>query len=321
VLKNSASLSFLNRGGKVLLLLLLFNFSFAQNPSINSLILSQNYEFKSDNAFLSVLLSYSKLVDYEAYETKSGAKVLYYAEIALKINEEEKDEDLRLYRKAVLDGIVGTILLKRNSYIKGIAKMNDSQKSWEKLVGAKDMDDAAALFSLGLAEYYRITVFNKAPKNEKFNAALEKMRNAVSKEDDAALYMSLSYVWVLQEQKLWEEARKLFEIFFDKYPNNTMMLRAAQTIAVDKRGVGEIKRLASRLDEISNARNPKNYSDVLSARRAEIFALNLEKKSREACEIAKETLDFYANIPEEDKKISWVKKHYEAISKESRKCR
>ncbi|MCL1946879.1 MAG: hypothetical protein FWF51_07000 [Chitinivibrionia bacterium] len=296
-----------------------FNIIFAQETRATSIILSQNYEKKpaakniEDSAFFAVQISYSKLVDYEAYETPAGKTVLANCENALKINEKQKDESLKLYRKAILEGISGTILLKRNSYIKGIAKMNDSQKSWEKLTNGKYANEAN--FALGLAEYYKITLFNKSPKTEKFNIALEKMRGAVSTNDETSLYLSLSYIWVLQEQKLWDEAQKIIDKFFEKYPNNTMMLRAAQTIAVDKKNTEEIKTAANRLYEISKGRNPKNYSDMLSAKSSLIFAFDLENKKDEACKIANLAALEYENIPPQTKKTFWVKKHYETITK------
>jgi hypothetical protein len=120
---------------------------------------------------------------------------------------------------------------------------------------------------------------------------------------------------VLQEQKLWDEAQKIIDMFFEKYPNNTMMLRAAQTIAVDKENIREIKTLAELLNKISVSRKPENYSDMLSSKRALIFAADLENKKDEAKKIANSAIIEYENIPTEIKKTYWVKKHYEEIKK------
>jgi hypothetical protein len=75
------------------------------------------------------------------------------------------------------------------------------------------------------------------------------------------------------------------------------------------------------LAEISINRNPINYSDYLSAKRAEIFALNLENRQNKVCETAHKTIEFAKTISDENKKIYWVRKHLEAIEKEAKKCK
>jgi len=273
-----------------------------------------------DNSFFEAVDKFNNLVDYEAYETNLGKEVLDICEKAKKENENQSDDTLRIYRNAVLDGFIGTILLKRNSYISGIARTGDSQKNWEKITSSRFADEAN--FVLALTEYYKITLFNKSPKNDKkLNAVINKMRAVVAKEDEVLLKLSLSYIWVLRDQNLWDEAEKLSARFFGKFPDNTLMLRAMQAIASDNKNTGEIRFYAEKLAKISLNRNPINYSDYLSAKRAEIFALNLENKKEKACEIANKTIEFSKTIPTEDRKISWVKKHLEAIEKESKKCK
>lgn len=197
--------------------------------------------------------------------------------------------------------------------------MSESQKSWEKLIGTRFDDEAN--FAVALAEYYKMTLFNKSPKNtEKLNAVFDKMRKALSKNDETALYLSLSYIWVLREQKLWDEAANLSAKFFEKYPDNTMMIRAMQAIAIDGKDIPKIYFYSKKLTEILQSRSPLNYSDMLSAKRAEIIALNLENRQNEACFAVKNALEFSQSVPEEYRKIYWVKKHIEYIESENRKC-
>ena len=298
---------------------------FAQDLSVISIILSQEYETlpeaqnSADSAFFATQIEYSRLVDYEAYETSLGRDVLANVEAAIRINRLNADETLMLYRSAILEGMAGTILLKRSAYIRGISRTNESQRLWTQLLGSQFDDEAN--FALGLAEYYRITLFSRSPRRDRLNAVLERMRTAISPKNKTSLYLSLSYIWVLQEQRLWGEAQKICGRFFAEFPDNTMMLRAAQTLAVDKENVAEIKRFAGRLDEISGKRNPVNYSDLLSARRALIFAFDLEKNQNEACDLARETVAFSQNIDVEAQKITWVKKHSEFIRKFAAGCR
>lgn len=287
----------------IILLLTIFVLLFAEN---------------SDSSFFDAVEKFNNLVDYEAYETKRGKEVLEFCEKVKKENENQINDTLRIYRNAVLDGFIGTILLKRGSYISGISKMSSSQKNWEKLTDSQFADEAD--FALALNEYYRMTVFNKSPKNtEKLNNVINRMQNVVSKEDEILLKLSLSLIWVLQEQNLWDEAENLSHRFFERFPDNTMMLRAMQTIACDKKTVGEIIFYSKKLAGISLNRNPINYSDYLSAKRAEIFAMSLENK--DICATAKKAIEFSKTIPAEDRKISWVKKHLEAIEKEAKSCK
>jgi len=278
--------------------------------------------FSQENGdlFLTAVESFNNLVDYEAYETNLGRDVLEVIQSAKQENERQIDDTLRIYRNAVLDGMLGTILLKRNSYISGITRTNDSQRNWERLTNSRYADEAN--FSIALAEYYKMTLFNKSPRNnERLNAVIERMRNAISKDNETSLQLALLYIWVLQEQKLWDEAEKLSIRFFAAFPDNTMMLRAMQTIAVDRRDAMKIGYYSRKLAELSLNRSPINYSDYLSAKWAKNFALNLENNRERACEIAREAIEFSRTIPAEDRKISWVKKHLEAIEREARRCR
>ena len=306
-------------------------FAFAQNVDlvINDLILKQEYENalklcvgmkKSDSLFFTAQIEYSKLVDYEAYETENGKKLIAVCENAVSQNLTLEDSALSFYRTAVLGGMLSTIHIKRGAYLQGISKTGDVQKNWEKLLDSKYSDEA--VFALALTQYYKITLFNKNPKNQgKLYAVLKNLQKSLSKNDDTSKKLYLSYIWVLQEQKLWDEAKKISDKFFEKYPKNTMMLRACQEIFIDKKEIEEIKVCASNLYNLSAARNPKNYSDMLSARRAEIFALDLENKKTQACKTANSAIGESQDIPQETKKTYWVKKHLETIKKYGAQCK
>ena len=275
---------------------------------------------ETNDLFFIALEKFNVLVDYESYETNFAREVLEIIQRAKQENEKQADDTLRIYRFAVLDGFAGTILLKRNSYISGIARTNESQRNWERLTNSRYADEAN--FAIALAEYYKMTLFSKSPRNnERLNAVIERMRNAISKDNEASLQLALSYIWVLQEQKLWDEAERLSLRFFAVFPDNTMMLRAMQAIAVDRRDAMKIGYYSRKLAELSLNRNPINYSDYLSAKWSKIFALNLEDNRERACEVARETIEFSRTIPAEDRKIMWVKKHLEAIEREARRCR
>jgi tetratricopeptide (TPR) repeat protein len=310
--------------------LLLAGFIFAQNDeTINDFVLRQKYESAQifcngmknpDSLFFAAFIEYSKLVDYEAYETMNGKKTLNICEKAFVENTDIKDETLRLYRAATLNGMLSTIHIKRGNYFQGISKMNDSQKNWEKLINSKYHNEAS--FALALMQYYKITVFNKTPKNtEKLDDTLKKLRLSLSADSKISTKLYLSYIWVLQEQKLWYEADEAFERFFEKYPQNTMMLRAKQTILVDKNEIEKAKILSRELYEISTMRNPKNYADMLSAKRTLVFTLDLQNKKDDACKTANSVIAQYQNIAPEIKKTYWVKKHYEVIKKYQDGCK
>ncbi|MCL2844690.1 MAG: hypothetical protein FWE23_04470 [Chitinivibrionia bacterium] len=310
---------------------------FAQDLNVNSIILSQNYEKipvsqnRADSAFFATQIAFSRLVDYEAYETFLGREVLANIDAALRINRFDTNGTLQLYRRAILEGMAGSIHLKRNSFVRGISRTNESQRLWAQLLGSEF--DNEANFALALDEYYRITLFSRSPRRDRLNAVLERMRTAILPDNKTSLYLSLSYIWVLQEQRLWDEAQKTYERFFAKFPNNTMMLRAAQTIAVDKENTAEIKRFATQLNEISIKRTPINYSDLLSARRALIFTSELPPQPHvgaglkpaltraEACELARETVVLSQNIDSETQRITWVRRHLDAIRRFAAGCR
>jgi len=313
-------------GKKIILFTILFcGLVLSKDLCAVSVILSQRYDEvfvwqnRTDSAFFATQIEYSRLVDYEAYETSWGRDVLTRIEAALRINRDAEPETLRLYRTAVLEGMAGTVLLKRNSLIRGVARMNESQRLWERLLESEYSDEAN--FALGLAEYYRITLLSRSPGSDRLNAVLARMRSAISKDNNIALNLSLSYIWVLQEQRLWDEAQGIIGRFLTKFPDNTMMLRAAQTIAADKENIPEIKRIARSLAEISLRRNPVNYSDLLSARRALIFAMDLAEERRAACLLAQETVAFSQIIDAESRRISWVRKHLEFIRRFAAGCR
>jgi tetratricopeptide (TPR) repeat protein len=285
---------------------------------------AQKYIYRNlknpDSSFFTALVEYSKLVDYEAYETENGGKTLNICEKAIVENSVIKDTTLLFYRTAVLNGMLSTIHIKRGAYLQGLSKANDSQKNWKKLLNTKYSNEAN--FALALTEYYKITLFNKSPKNyEKLKNVLEKLRKSLSADDEMSQKMYLSYIWVLQEQKLWSEAKKIFDEFFEKYSTNTMMIRAYQAISVDKKDIEEIVSSSQKLLNLSEKRIPKNYSDILSARRAMIFAADLENKKDYACEIASSVMREIQYIPQDTKKTYWVKKHLETIKKYADKCK
>jgi len=293
----------------IILTLLVFTFASAQN---------------SDELFNASIEKFNILADYESYETNFGREVFDFIQSAKRANESETDDTLQIYRLAVLDGMLGTILLKRNSYITGIARTNDSQRNWERLTNSRFANEAN--FAIALAEYYRMTFSpftntSNSRNTARLNAVIERMRTAVANDNKETQHLALSYIWVLQEQQLWDEAQELSVRFFAEFPDNTMMLRAMQTIAVDRRDAMKIGYYSRKLAELSLNREPINYSDYLSARWAKIFALQLQNDRERACEIARETIEFSRTIPAEARRISWVRTHLEAIEREARRCR
>jgi hypothetical protein len=92
-----------------------------------------------------------------------------------------------------------------------------------------------------------------------------------------------------------------------KYPDNTMFIRIKVRTALGDGRWKDAVNLAQRLIDLSHKRDPENWSDILSGYQAVLLGYDKLGMKKECLDISGKVLAM--NIPEQFRKIQYVKKH------------
>jgi len=274
---------------------------------------------RDDSLFLEILLYSAKLNDYESYAIHGRDFLILCdsARVQYRREEEVNRSSLVLYYLGTMEGAVAVTRGKRNDFAGALTASNISKHLLE-VVLERDSTFTPALFGIGMRDYYSASIYNKIglAKN-RLARSIEDISHA-SNQDNAIAYSQLpSLFWIYYDQERYTEALATTERFQEKYPDNTVMLRAITKLHLTGEHYTEAKQTAGQLLSHSENRTPINWSDYFSAGRALVTVMAAEENDQEAVSEIDRLLAIDLN--EKTQKLEWVKKHRSWLQEEREK--
>lgn len=304
------------------------NSSSIDDAYIDTLLLQRNYDSASryihcsnipeeEKQFFNTVINHAKLVDYEAYDTECGKKVLQSCTLVLSLLSDKTGKKV-IRQKAVILGIRSIVHLKRNSIISGMKDARKSVDYWEKII-SDEKYSSESRFAIALNDYYTIALFRWVPHStKKITQYIQELEKTCQTETIRSYQQLLSLVWVLINQEKWEQAQTVAQRFLCIFPKNTLMIRAQVTIQKECGSPESLLAISQKLHDLALHSAPINWADYLSAEATKILALQQLQRNNEACTIINHVKNL--TIPKASSKITWVKKHRNTILKEIKCC-
>jgi tetratricopeptide (TPR) repeat protein len=224
-----------------------------------------------DALYTVVALEQTRVLDYESYG-KDGARFISLADSVLKVLDGRQaalrgGDSLRclFYRASVVGG-AGLVLAKRGAWLEGAKNAMASLGMYRQLKKA-DPGHLGADLGLGVYDYYFGTTLKWIPfvsggSVERGLAAAERALRAPFPFDHAA---KSSYCWMLIDRGQYKKADSLASSVLRGIPGNTIFLRIRALIALWSGSYGDALLLGGKLKELSEARAPVNWSDLITS--------------------------------------------------------
>jgi tetratricopeptide (TPR) repeat protein len=321
-----------------LLLPLLFAVAFrtAASPlspvdSAKVLMVSQNY-VKSESLLREVILSHpenlealylflaveqTKILDYESYSIESDTFITRaYSTLAFlnkKLPEKKgRDKlDCLFFIGSTLGGM--SILQAKVGNWPSAVHSGLSSVSYFKKVIKTDPAYFPAYLGIGFFNYYLSENLKWLPFfGDKRKEGLEQIRLATKSDFPYSLVARNSLCWILVENNDYRAADSIASSVLKELPDNTIFVRLKARIALWKKEWPDAIFWSRKLIELSENRQPVNWSDLLSGYQILISSFDNCGRKRECFEMCRKILS--RTVPEPYSRIPYVKKHLRSIA-------
>ncbi|MFW5959650.1 MAG: tetratricopeptide repeat protein [Chitinivibrionales bacterium] len=285
-----------------------------------SQFLSRKYKDKEcefDAEFGRLLLDQTRMMDYESYVIY-GEKYLEKAQkfigrIQNKYKGCSSDDSLKymFYEGNVL-GSIGVVFAKTGSWVRAASPSIKSVKLLKK-VKEREPDAVLPNYGVGLFRYYMgnsISWFSSM--RDKADRGI-KMIDSVSEFGIYPFNLAAkhSLAWIMIEQDDYRKARSIVDDVLKILPENTIFLRIKARIHLWTQEYESAVESGKRLAKRSLARDPVNWSDLISGLQIQSVALYELERYTDTRNVINRALSF--SIPKEYSEIEYVEKYLESI--------
>ncbi len=269
-----------------------------------------------DALFMQINAGQIEIIDYESYVIsgfrflKSIDSTLVILEKAIGNCSEDKKAQYLFYTGTVY-GMKSLIQAKLGEWFNAI---KNSRMYVALLKEALEIDTTMIepLYGIGLVDYYIGENLKWLPfMSRKARDGLDNIEKVAESSSPLNFMAKNSLAWIYVEREEYKKADALVSSVLAEYPNNTIFLRIKARIALNVKKYNEAVTLSRRLKELSQKRNPVNWSDLFDAYQILVASLAAQGKYRDCLHEANKALDL--EVPVSAKKIEYVQKHLKYI--------
>lgn len=267
---------------------------------------------KREALYLRFVIKQTEMLDYESYSIY-GEDFLKFAdtvfrELSYRLPLEKGRDSLKcmFYIGGTLGGI-GIIQAKIGNWPFGVRNAMASVGYFKQIVKI-DPEFKAAYLGIGIFNYYLSENLKWLPFfGDKREAAIQQIQMATMAPFPFNFAACNSLCWILIARGQLKKADSVATQVLIKYPNNTTFLRIKVRTVLGNNRWEEVINLAQKLIDLSKKRSPENWSDMLSGYQALLMSYDKLGLKKECLGTSGRVLAL--NIPEQFKKILYVKKH------------
>ena len=258
-----------------------------------------------------------EITDYESYMS-NGYKFVRSVDSVLAFFDtfihppDTKGQAKILFYKGTMYGMKALVLAKIGEWVQALKYARNYIKL---LKEAKDLDSTLyeVSYGIGLYNYYVGQNLKWIPfmggRSRKGIKEIEVVAYSTSPIRFMAIH-SLSWIYI--ERGEYVKAETVVSPVLAKYPSNTIYLGIKARASLLLKKYDEAVILGRKLVTLSQARNPVNWSELLSGYQIVVSCLDVMEKHEECLHAINEALDF--KVPASAKKIEYVQKHLDFIA-------
>lgn len=272
--------------------------------------------------YLAFAVEQTRILDYESYalehdsfQCMADSLKSYYEGCIGSLR--GVDSTRCLFYLANVCGGIGVMQAKTGNWFDAV-KNAITSASMLKQVKRRDPFFLAADLGLGIFDYYLSTSFKWLPFSE--NRIIEGI-GSIERALSAALPYNYAakntLCWIHIERKEFKQADSLAQSVLNEIPDNTIFLRIKALVALWTGHYKTAFTCGSRFAKITEARQPPNWSDLVTANMIVVLSLNELDRTVEALAAADNMMK--NNIPQTYRKMSHVKKNIKSINDFRRK--
>jgi tetratricopeptide (TPR) repeat protein len=195
-----------------------------------------------------------------------------------------------------------------------------SSVGYFKKVIKADPNFLPAYYGIGAFNYYVSQNLKWMPFiGDKSEEGLSQIRRSGQSGFPYSLAAKNSLCWIFCERKQYASADSIADIVLKAFPDNTVFLRIKARVAYLQKDWIDATTYSRRLIELSEKRQPVNYSDLLSGYQILISAYDGLNRKTECFSCCKKILARF--IPEPYSSLPYVKRHEKTIAEMYRKYR
>ncbi|KMQ51016.1 hypothetical protein CHISP_2158 [Chitinispirillum alkaliphilum] len=323
--------------GICFIILFCFRYSFpnhskTENTEIFNLIIDQDYEGARrltnerlsanprdfDALYYSLTIEQTKILDYESYSIE-GKRFNRFAdsvlnELQCKAAMLNGEDSLRcVFYIANILGSIGLTEAKMGSRLDGARKAHASAAMLRDILD-KNPDFTAANHGIGVFDYYLGNSLSWVPfVGNRAQRGLKMLWAALDAPSPFNYAAKNSLCWILIEKGEYCKADSLASLVLEVSPRNSIFLKIKALAALRSGRYNDAIPLAVRLIELSEIRNPINWSDLVTG--YYILVKSYEYTGKGARALKKSEKILTTAVPDEFKKIPHVERQLEYLEK------
>ena len=251
--------------------------------------------YKFNNSIDSVLIFFEKFI--QPADTNEQVKYLFY--------------------KGTIYGMKGLVLAKLGEWVEGVKYARASVRL---LKQAQDLDSTLyeVSYGIGLYDYYLGKNLKWIPfMNTKIRKGIRGIKRVVYSPSPLSYMAKNSLAWIYIDKREYIKADAIVSSVLAKYPENTIFLSIKARVTLLLKKYEEAIELGRKLVKLSKARNPVNWSDLISAYQIIVTSLDATEKYEECLQAINEVMSL--KVPDSAKKIEYVQKHLDFITSKKNK--
>jgi hypothetical protein len=267
--------------------------------------------------YLFLAVEQTKILDYESYSIETDtfdARALTTLTILNKVLPDKKGrENLNclFYIGSTLGGM--SIMQAKVGNWPAAVRSGMSSVGFFKRVIKADPYYFPAYLGIGFFNYYLSQNLKWLPFfGDRRRDGIEQIRLATKSDFPYSLVARNSLCWILVENNEYREADSVASSVLKELPNNTIFIRLKARIAFWKKELPSAIYWSKKLIELSEKRDPVNWSDLLSGYQILIASYDYCGKKNETLNLCGKIL--LRKVPEPYSRIPYVKKHLKTIA-------
>jgi tetratricopeptide (TPR) repeat protein len=258
-----------------------------------------------------------EIIDYESYMLNGYTFVASVDSVLTFFDKfiqpaDEKEQAKLLFYKGTLYGMKALVLAKVGEWTQALKY---AREYMGRLKEARELDITLyeVSYGIGLYNYYVGHSLKWIPfMGSKSRKGIREIAS-VARSMSPMRYMAIhSLSWIYIERGEYEKVDALVSPVLAKYPNNTIYLGIKARASLLRERYEDALSTGRRLAELSRARNPVNWTDLLGGYQIMTACLDLMGKREECLQVIHEALAL--KVPASAKKIEYVQKHLDFIA-------
>lgn len=267
--------------------------------------------------YLAFAVEQTRILDYESYvleqasfQSMADSLKNYYERCIGSLR--GIDSARCLFYLANVCGGIGVMQAKTGNWFDAV-KNAMASVAMLKQVKRRDPSFLAADLGLGIFDYYLSTSFKWLPFSEsRVTEGIGSIERALGAALPYNYAAKNTLCWIHVERKEFKQADSLAQLVLNEIPDNTIFLRIKALVALWTGHYNSAFTCGSRLMEITEARQPPNWSDLVTAYMIVVLSLNELDRTVEALAAADKVMK--NDIPPVYLKIPHVKKNVKSIT-------